>query len=209
MSGRVKRPRPCPAQFYGPVSRRVDAPGRLTGPAPLFYNRKAGLKESASRMPVGKESKLLLLVDAVKEWLPTVRVRFGEWWAACRGEPILFWHTPAIRYSAFALGGLLAIWAVLGVVGMFTPAGKTGVPRATTADFHVICTDPACGAQFVIKKPFGFHKFPVECPRCKKTTGERALRCVSATCKGKWVTPRLVDGAYRCPDCQAVLGRPD
>ncbi|MCB9865320.1 MAG: hypothetical protein H6816_01580 [Phycisphaerales bacterium] len=141
-------------------------------------------------MPVEKEPKLGIYIDAFKAWLPTVRLRVVEWAEACREEPALIWQTNAVRYTTYACGGLLAIWLLVGIVDRFGPE-KVAAP-ARTADFHVVCTNPDCGHHFVINRKFGFHKFPVTCPECKKETGERAVRCVNGPRNGQWV-PATVD----------------
>lgn len=160
-------------------------------------------------MPVDKESKFALLIGALKEWVPTLRVHVGTWWEACRAEPILFWNTPAIRYGTYGLGGVLVVCFLSSVMGLFAPGGPEPLPQARTADFHVICSNAACGAQFVIQRPFEFDDFPVTCRKCTQETGARAMRCFSASCKGKWVATQTVDDAYRCRTCNALLGRAD
>lgn len=157
-------------------------------------------------MPVDRQHKLGLIVDALKEWLPTVRVRFNEWVEACREEPALVWQTPVVRYATYTLGGIVLAFTLLGVVDLFAPGGPEPVPRARTADFHVVCSDPACGYHFVISRKFRFDSFPVQCPKCKQLTGQQARRCNSELCGGRWVAPQIVDGYFRCPHCHAVLG---
>jgi hypothetical protein len=160
-------------------------------------------------MPVEKEPKLGLYVDAVKEWLPTVRIRFGEWLDACREEPSLIWQTPAIRVMTYGVGAVLVYVIVSWLIGLMAPGGPDPVPLAKTADFRVMCATPSCGHQFVIERKFNFDDFPVKCAKCGQMTGERAMRCNSETCAGRWVAPRVVDGQYKCPQCSATLGRVD
>ena len=87
-------------------------------------------------MPVEKDPKLGLYIDAFKAWLPTVRVRFGEWVEACREEPALIWQTTAVRYTVFTCGGLLVLWLVVSMFGLLKPSDVR--PAARTADFHVV-----------------------------------------------------------------------
>jgi len=153
-------------------------------------------------MPVEKDPKLGLYVDALKAWLPTVRERFTAWGQACREEPSLIWQTPAVRYTTYVVGGLLASWLLVSVVNMFAPQNATAPAR--TADFHVICTNTGCGHQFVVNRKFGFDKFPVVCPRCQKATGERAIRCSGGPRDGAWVrATETPDGRLVGADCDA------
>lgn len=140
-------------------------------------------------MPVEKDPKLGLYIDAFKAWLPTVRIRLAAWAEACREEPVLIWHTPAIRYSTYAVGALIGLWVVTSFVGMWAP--KNVIPPARTADFHIVCTNTACRHHFVINRKFGFDDFPVTCPKCKKETGERAVRCAGGPRDGEWVAATL------------------
>ena len=117
-------------------------------------------------MPAEKESRIAMWLEAVRAWAPTVRIRFAEWWTLVRQEPILLWHTPAIRYAAFAIGLVLALGLVTWVVGAFVPPLPPGTTEpARTAQFHVLCADPTCAHHFVIERKFRFDDFPVACPR--------------------------------------------
>jgi hypothetical protein len=158
-------------------------------------------------MPVSKEKKLAAWMAALREGRSGVRARFDEWKDAVREEPALLWATPAIRYGVYGLGGLLAVWVLTWGLGLFVPAKAT--PPAKTADFHVLCTASGCGHHFVIREKFGFHHFPVVCPKCQQQTGQRATRCSSKTCHGRWVAPLEQDHEYRCPYCTGYLGKVD
>lgn len=141
---------------------------------------------------------LLLL----REQVPAVRRRFEEWLAAVREEPALIWETLAVRYATYAAGLLVLMWLTVWAVEMITPPPPASArPAATTADFHVVCTDTACAHHFAIRRKFGFHKFPVECPKCEKKTGIRARRCGSQTCQGRWVAAHKEDGNTYCSVC--------
>lgn len=142
-------------------------------------------------MPVEKDPKLGMYIDALKAWLPSVRLRAAEWVEACREEPALIWQTPAVRYLVYTCGGMVALWIVLALIGSMAP--KDVVPRARTADFHVVCTNPSCGKHFVINRKFGFDDFPVDCPRCQQRTGEQAVRCTGGPRDGAWVPAKLND----------------
>lgn len=138
----------------------------------------------------------------IREQVPVIRQRFEDWLAAVREEPVLIWETTAVRCSAYAAAGLLLVWLTIGLVGMLTPPPAANArPTATTADFHVLCADTACGHHFVVHRKFGFRGFPVSCPKCQKETGVRARRCSSQSCKGRWVAPRRADGTLSCPVC--------
>lgn len=141
---------------------------------------------------------LLLL----REQIPAVRHRLGVWLSAVQEEPALLWQTNVVRYAAFGGGGLLAVWLLVSLVGMLTPPPPASArPTATTADFHVVCANPSCGYHFVVHRRFGFHDFPVKCPRCGQETGTRALLCNSPTCRGRWVAPRKTAKGALCPVC--------
>jgi len=114
----------------------------------------------------------------------------------------LVWQTPAIRYATYAVGGIILVSVFGWFAGLLAPPPPAGArAEATTADFHVVCTNPSCGIHFAVRRPFGFDDFPVRCPKCKQETGFPARRCVSKTCNGKWVVPEKVDGVLRCPIC--------
>jgi hypothetical protein len=137
---------------------------------------------------------------------PIARDQIKEWVGEVRQEPRLLWETPAIRMAAYGIMGLTATWIVLLLVGFLTPAPPAGArDAAVTADFHVVCADPACGNNFVIKREFGFGGFPVMCDRCKKETGMSGRRCYSVTCQGRWVAPLHVDNQQKCPNCGAYF----
>lgn len=160
-------------------------------------------------MPVSKEPRLGYYLDAFRAWLPTVKLRFLAWLEACREQPILIWHTSAVRYSVYGIVGLIAILTIRGIANSFVP--PVLVERAETADIQVLCSDPNCGKLFVINREFDFDDFPVKCPACQKETGVRALRCASPTCGGILVAPqKSADGRKLvCPRCQSVLGDAD
>jgi hypothetical protein len=157
-------------------------------------------------MPVGKESKLGLYVDAIKAWAPTLRVRLGAWWEACRAEPTLIWQTSAIRYGVYGTSAIIGIWIFASIAGKFAPAEHR--EQARTADFQVICTNPACNKTFVINRKFGFDSFPVKCPACGQKTGVRGYRCNSTTCHGRIVVAKeSADGkSLLCSQCGGPLG---
>ena len=155
-------------------------------------------------MPVQKESRLGQWIVALREGWPTVRARMDEWTVAVRQEPALIWATPAVRYTVYVLGGLVAVYLLTWGVGQFQP--PEAAPLAETADFHVLCTAPGCGHHFIINEEFGFDDFPVPCSKCGKESGRRAVRCASKTCGRRWVLPQVKDDEYRCPYCDGFLG---
>lgn len=159
-------------------------------------------------MPLPSRSRVsewfVLLKD---EWLPSQWARLVAWGGAVREEPYLIWQTPTIRYGVYALGCLLGVWVLVWAASLLEPAPvKDARPRAQTANFHVVCTNPECGHHFMIAREFGFKKFPVECPKCQQRTGQRATRCNSAACRGRFVATIEIDGELRCSQCGAVLG---
>jgi hypothetical protein len=133
---------------------------------------------------------------------PVLHERFREWCAAVREEPILIWETPAVRYTAYGLAGMIGLVITLKVGGALVPPPPVGAKAtATTADYHVVCSDANCGHHFVIHRKFGFRGFPVECTKCGKPTGQRAVRCNSKTCQGRWIAPLQTDAGRQCPLC--------
>jgi hypothetical protein len=153
-------------------------------------------------MPVEKDPKLGLYIDAFKAWLPTLRMRLAAWFDACRAEPVLIWQTPAVRYATYLTGGLIAAWVLSSVLSWTAPPDAP--ETATTADFHVVCTNPTCGHHFVINRKFGFRKFPVTCPRCQQPTGERAVRCAGGPRDGEWVRATETEkGVWIGAECSA------
>lgn len=149
--------------------------------------------------------------NRLAEWLtlarknaPLAREHFRDWMDAVREEPRLAWETPAIRYTVYTVGGLIAIWILTTAISwMAPPPPASARPAARTADFPVVCSNPDCGYQFVMNREFGFHDFPVACPRCTQRTGESARLCNSSACNRRWVAPvRRDDGLY-CPNCGA------
>ncbi len=158
-------------------------------------------------MPVEKDSKIAKWIAAIREGLPALRAHFDEWKDAVREEPTLIWATPAIRYTAYGLVGLIVVGVLVWSAGLFHPAEVA--PPAETANFHVLCTAPGCAHHFVINREFDFDDFPVICPQCEQKTGQRAVRCLSKTCNGCWVVPTKRDHQYRCPFCGGYLGKVD
>lgn len=136
-----------------------------------------------------------------KNW-PVVREHFDDWLEAVRAEPILLWETSTIRYTVYGVGAIIVVWvASMGVNMMTPPPPANASPVAITADFHVVCSDPECNHHFVIHRAMKFNKFPIDCPQCRRKTGEKAWRCNSSHCKGRWVAPDNRDGALYCPEC--------
>jgi hypothetical protein len=149
-----------------------------------------------------RPSRLAEWMEIARTQAPLLRDRFDSWVAAVREDPALLWQTVAVRYATYVIGALVLVWAVTGLAGLITPPAPAGAkPEATTADFHVLCTNPDCGHHFVIHQAFDFHRFPVTCPACQRETGARALRCNSPTCRGRWVVPQMRNGEPCCPFC--------
>lgn len=159
-------------------------------------------------MPADKEPKLGLLLDAIREGVPSLKAKLREWFDTCRQEPALFWQTPAIRYVTYGTGGVIGVLVVLMVVNSIAPSVEV-IEQATTTDHRVICTNTECANMFVIDRPFDFDAFPVTCPKCSKQTGERAQRCNSKSCKGRWMIREVRGERFVCPHCQSDLGPTD
>jgi len=133
---------------------------------------------------------------------PALRQHLEDWVAAVKEEPRLIWETATVRYAAYGVGGLLSVWLVTWLgAALAPPPPADAKPQATTADFHVICTNPECGEHFVINRKFGFNKFPVACPKCNRESGMAARLCNSSACQGRWVVPALTGDGKRCPIC--------
>lgn len=157
-------------------------------------------------MPAEKPSKLSELLDALREGTPGVKMYVGAWLEACRNEPRLIWHTPAIRIIVYIIAGILLVKSIGWGFTLLAPGGAEPAPRAETADFHVICTNPDCGKHFVTNRDFDFNDFPVKCPFCQKESGANARSCNSTTCKGRWVSPVADGERLTCPVCGGDLG---
>ncbi len=144
--------------------------------------------------------------QALREQLPVVRKAFTDWRDQVREEPELIWQTPAVRYVVYGLGAMMTVWGVTFAIALITPPPPKGArEQATTADFHVVCTDAMCHHHFVMRREFGFDDFPVQCPKCQKQSGQSARPCNSKTCGGKWVAPIVTDSKKVCPVCQGVF----
>ena len=147
--------------------------------------------------------------NPIAEWLqvvrgqaPVVRARAAAWLAAARSDPSLIWRTPAVRYVSYGLVAAVLFVAMRAGMGMFTtPLPPDAGSHATSGDFHVVCSSETCRNHFVIHRDFGFDDFPVECAKCRKTTGLVARRCYSAKCSGRWVAPRRRGATRACPQC--------
>ena len=153
-----------------------------------------------------RPSRLAEWLMLVRKQMPVVREHFAAWVEAVREEPRLAWETSAVRYAVYALAGVVLVWLATSMTGWLAPPPPPSArPTATTADFHVVCSDPNCGYHFVIHRKFGFRDFPVECPQCKRGTGVSARRCNSPSCNGRWAAPSQAEKGLQCPHCGAKL----
>ncbi len=135
-------------------------------------------------------NRLVEWLHAIRAHAPTVRQGFANWWEAVREEPVLIWETPAVRYGAYGLGGVITIWLASAGITMFTPPAPEGAKsEATSADFHVICSNSTCQTHFVVHREFGFRGFPVACPKCKEQKGLQAVPCTGDHCTQRWILP--------------------
>jgi hypothetical protein len=149
--------------------------------------------------------------EAIRQHAPTLRDQAADAVDRARENPAGLWQIPVVRYGTYGLGVILLIWFASAVASWIAPpASSDKVPeRATTADYHVLCTNPECGQHFVINRKFGFHRFPVPCPSCQQKTGEQAWMCNSPSCAGRWVVPIESDGEMICPECGQPFPEPD
>jgi len=129
-------------------------------------------------------------MGAFREWAPTVRPRLTDWWQHVREEPALFFQTTNVRYVAWGMVALVAILMAGWFAGALMPSAPKGAGAPSQmVQFHVLCDDPACGDHFVIQRKVSFSKFPVECPKCGKKTGYRAVLSTTGG-KKEWVIQR-------------------
>ena len=158
-------------------------------------------------MPAPERNRWMEWWEITRSRKEAARIGLREWWEAVKAEPELVWQTPAVRYTTFLIGALIAVIAVRTAIDMLQPVDPALMtPLAKTANFDVICSNARCGRHFIIERKFKFRKFPVSCPYCELKTGQRALRCTSKTCRSKLVLTVRVDGQVHCADCRAPLG---
>ena len=69
-----------------------------------------------------KPNRLAEWVVLLRHQIPVWRDRTARWFDAVRDEPILVWHTPAVRYGVYAVGGALGTWLLATAANMFLPA---------------------------------------------------------------------------------------
>lgn len=153
--------------------------------------------------------------SSFSEWLsimrqnaPHARERLVQWVRQVRAEPQLLWTTPSARYATYAILIVIGLFAASRLSAAIFVGGESGGP-AKTADFHVLCNNPECGYHWVIKKEFGFDDFPVTCPKCKKESGLRAIKCNSKTCHGRWVIVGEDEKGRFCSRCGKSFPSPD
>lgn len=158
-------------------------------------------------MPAPGRNRWSEFRETARERRDIARHEFNEWFNAAKQEPSLIWQTPAVRYGVYLIGGAMALLAAKTAIGLLQPSPKEVVPRATTANFQVICTNQGCWHHFMIERKYRFKGFPVECPKCHQASGQQAMRCDSDTCRGRLVPTTVADGRIRCVQCAADLGR--
>ena len=153
-----------------------------------------------------KRNRLAEWLLLAREQVPIRRQHLREWLTAVRAEPSLIWQTPAVRYATYTIAGLFLLMMVGEMRAMIgPPPSVTARAAATTADFRVKCSSGECGHDFVLRREFGFRKFPVECPQCRRETGVLARQCHSADCKGRWRAPEGSGRELGCPVCGESL----
>jgi len=169
------------------------------------YGRIA-LWDDITKMAQERPNRLVEWLLLARKQAPIVKQHFLDWLDECRQEPRLIWETAAVRYTTYLIAGMILIKVVSTSVTAFAPPPPaSSKPLATTADFHVLCADSACRAHFVIHRRFGFDDFPVQCPVCKKETGQAARQCLSAKCRGDWRIPSAKSEGQVCPACASKL----
>lgn len=153
-----------------------------------------------------KPNRLSEWVLLIRKKSPVVREHLADWVAEVRKEPRLLWETAAVRYTVYLVAAIALLAGTKCGVRMVTPAPPASAKEpAHTADFHVLCGDSRCAHHFVINRKFGFEKFPVACPKCKAMTGQRAVKCYSAQCQGRWVAIDDSSGPAKCARCGGAL----
>jgi hypothetical protein len=159
-------------------------------------------------MPRRERSRLTeWLVLLREEWLPAQWAGLVNWFQAVREEPYLAWETPQVRYGFYGLVGVLGLSVLIWALSLLEPpTPREYRTRAETANYPCVCANTDCGHRFMITRKFGFDDYPVACPRCGQQTGQRAVRCHSPSCKGRYVAVVEIDGELRCTECGAVLG---
>lgn len=155
-----------------------------------------------------KRNRLVEWLEIIRRQTPLLREHGKAWLEAVSEEPRLIWQTPVVRYTTYGLIALVSLWTITGFIDLWAPPSSQIRPIATTADFHVVCSDVTCGYHFVIHRPFGFDQFPVECPDCRRQTGVQARRCYSTTCRGRWAPPQPGDHELRCGVCGQLIQEP-
>ncbi len=148
-----------------------------------------------------RPNRLTEWAHLLRDQLPVAREQVRKWLTAVRQEPGLVWNTAATRYAILGFGAVVILWVMYGLAGLLAPSQEGARPAAITADFHVVCSDYQCRHHFAIHREFGFHKFPVVCPKCQQATGREARICNSQMCRGRWVAPQEDDGRLYCPEC--------
>lgn len=141
-------------------------------------------------------------LHAWREWYPTVPIRLNDWAQQVRAEPTLFFRTPAVQAVGAALGVVVAVLVVNGLIHTMTPVPTNVLPPAQEAPFHLRCTNPDCGRTFIERLPIDFDRWPMRCPHCKQKTVYELRRCPK--CR-QWVIPRMIDKVRRCPKCNERL----
>ncbi|NOT00034.1 MAG: hypothetical protein HOP29_05355 [Phycisphaerales bacterium] len=158
-------------------------------------------------MPLPDRNRWSEFRETARERREIARHQFNEWINAAKQEPALIWQTPAVRYAVYIVASVIGILVIRTTIGLIQPSPKEVVPRATTANFQVICTNQGCWHHFMIERKYRFTGFPVECPTCHQISGQQAMRCDSTTCRGRLVPSTVVDGRIRCVQCGGDLGK--
>lgn len=157
-----------------------------------------------------RPNRLAELLALARQGLPTLREQARMALARLRAEPGRVWEVAAVRYAVYGLVGLIATWILAFVVGLISPPPPPGArDPARSADFRIVCGDPQCGYNYVLRREFGYEGFPAACHRCKKVTGVPGRRCFSPRCEGRWIAPVESETQSTCPVCGNVFpGQP-
>jgi hypothetical protein len=113
---------------------------------------------------------------------------------------------PELRYTLIVIAAAATLWTIKWTLAALSPLPASQIqPFATSGDFQVMCSHKDCRHRFVVHRKLKFNDFPVQCPRCQRKSGCRALRCHSKTCHGALVPAELIRGNYVCSKCDRVI----
>jgi len=156
------------------------------------------------RMKVDWRDRAVDWLEKARDFVAAVPSRWTELKDSVRRDPKLLLQSPAARGLLFGLAVAVCVLVFVGVVEQIAPEPPAGVWEASAnGSFQVICSDSECGHRWTMVQQLDFDDWPVDCPNCEQTTGQRLLRCPGDAC-GRWVAAHVdLDGRRTCPHCQA------